>query len=86
MGRPNSPRVAAPNGTRDIDSTPQESATSTTPARTSVAARFVACCDEPHWESTVVAATVIGRPALSQAVRAMLKVCSPTWLTQPPTT
>ena len=44
-------------------STPQLSATSTTPAFTSVAARLVACCDEPHWASTVVAATSSGMPA-----------------------
>ena len=29
---------------------------------------------------------VSGRPAASQAVRVMLNACSPTWLTQPPTT
>ena len=39
---------------------------------------FVACCDEPHWLSTVVAAAEIGRPAASQAVRVMLKACMPT--------
>ena len=50
------------------------------------AARFVACWDDPHWASTVVPATSIGNPALSQALRAMLKVCSPTWDTQPPMT
>ena len=33
-----------------------------------------------------VPATSSGRPALSHALRAMLKVCSPTWLTQPPIT
>ena len=32
----------------------------------------------------MVAATSSGSPALSHAVRAMLNVCSPTWLTQPP--
>ena len=29
---------------------------------TSAAARLVACCDEPHWASTVVAAALIGQP------------------------
>ena len=62
------------------------SATSTTPDPIIDAARLVACCDDPHWLSTVVAATSSGSPALSQAVRAMLNVCSPTWLTQPPMT
>ena len=33
----------------------------------------------------MVAAVVIGMPAVSHAPRAMLNVCSPTWLTQPPT-
>ena len=33
-----------------------------------------------------VPATSSGSPALSHAVRAMLNVCSPTWLTQPPMT
>ena len=63
---------------------PHDSATSTTPDPTIDAARLVACCDDPHWLSTVVAATSSGSPALSQAVRAMLNVCSPTWLTHPP--
>ena len=53
---------------------------------TSDDARFVACWLEPHCVSTVVAAVDIGRPAASQAVRVTLKLCSPTWLTQPPTT
>src|SRR3954447_23359215 len=85
VGRPNSPRTAAPSGTRLIDSIPHDSATSTTPDFTSDAARPVACCDEPHCASTVVAATSSGMPADSHAVRAMLNVCSPTWETQPPT-
>ena len=41
---------------------------------------------DPHWVSMVVAATVNGNPAASQALRVMFNVCSPTWLTQPPTT
>ena len=44
----------------------------------------MACCDDPHWLSTVVAATERGRPAVSQAVRVTLKDCSPAWVTQPP--
>src|SRR5262249_32947098 len=46
----------------------------------------VAGWDEPHWLSTVVAAVEIGSPAVSHAVRVMLKPCMPTWLTHPPTT
>src|SRR3954452_17954559 len=65
---------------------PQLSALSTTPPFTSATARLVACCDDPHWASTVVAATSIGMPALSHAVRAMLNVWGPTWPTQPPMT
>ena len=75
-----------PIGTRDISSTPQAMAMSTTPEPTRLVATLVACCDDPHWVSTVVAAVVRGRPALSQAVRPMLNDCSPTWLTHPVTT
>src|SRR5690554_8189604 len=75
-----------PIGTRDISSTPQAMATSTTPEATRLVARLVACCDDPHWVSTVVAGVVSGSPAVSQAVRPTLNDCSPTWLTQPVTT
>jgi len=40
---------------------------------------------EPHWASTVVPAVSMGSPAASHAVRVMSKVCSPVWVTQPPT-
>ena len=50
-----------PIGTRLIASTPHARATSTTPAPTSDVARLVACCDDPHWVSTVVAATDSGQ-------------------------
>src|SRR5690606_33761182 len=46
----------------------------------------VACCEEPHWVSTVVLATLRGRPAVSEAVRPTLKAGSPTLLTRPVTT
>src|SRR5690242_232259 len=72
-----SPRLE-PIGTRLISSTPHATATSTTPAPTRLVARLVACCDEPHWLSTVVAAAEIGKPAASQAVRVMLNACMPT--------
>ena len=49
-------------------------------------ARFVACWLLPHCVSIVVAATPSGMPAASHAVRVTLNACSPTWLTQPPTT
>ena len=72
-----------PIGMRLMVSTPQAMAMSTTPLPIMAVARLVACWDEPHWVSIVVLATVWGRPAASQAVRPMLKDCSPTWLTQP---
>jgi len=40
----------------------------------------------PHCVSIVVAAVDCDSPAANQAVRVTLKLCSPTWLTQPPTT
>src|SRR6478672_11468069 len=85
-GRPYSPREFDPIGTRLMTSTPQPIAMSTTPDPTRLVATFVACCDDPHCVSTVVAATDRGRPAVNHAVRAMLNDCSPTWLTQPATT
>ena len=42
-------RVRARSGTRLMTSTPQATATSTTPEPTRLVARLVACCDEPHW-------------------------------------
>src|SRR5215218_2330602 len=77
-----SPR-AAPIGTRLIDSTPPATTTSAWPLITVAAAKATACCDEPHWRSIVVPGTLSGQPAASGALRPMLKVCSPTWLTQP---
>src|SRR5438270_683765 len=75
-----------PMGMRLMLSTPHATATSTAPEAIRLAARLAACWLDPHWVSTVVAAVVSGRPAASQAVRAMLKDCSPTWETQPDTT
>ena len=69
-----SPRLE-PIGTRLMTSTPQATATSTTPEPTRLVAKLVACWDEPHWLSTVVAATEMGRPAVSHAVRLTLKDC-----------
>ena len=48
-------------GTRLMTSTPHAAATSTTPAVTKLLAMLVACCDEPHWLSTVVQAAEIGQ-------------------------
>jgi len=57
--------------------------TSCTPAAIRAAPKFTACCAEPHWRSTVVAAASIGRPTCSQALRAMFQDCSPICWTQP---
>ena len=46
----------------------------------------MACWDEPHCRSTVVAGTLWGRPAATQALRVTLVLCSPTWVTHPPIT
>src|SRR5881392_1228238 len=86
MARPGPFLVFDPMGTRLIDSTPHVTTTSAAPPATNELARLVACWDEPHCESTVVAATVRGSPAVSHEVRAMLNDCSPTWDTHPPTT
>src|SRR5215218_3034426 len=72
-----------PIGTRDIDSTPAATTTSSCPAETADAALNAACSEEPHWRSTVEPATDSGHPATSAAVRAMFQPCSPTCETQP---
>ena len=64
-------------------STPEPITTSWTPAAISAAPKFTACCAEPHWRSTVVAAASIGSPACSQALRATFQDCSPICCTQP---
>jgi hypothetical protein len=50
------------------------------------ATKWTACCDDPHWRSTLVAGTVQGKPAATHALRVTLQPCSPVWVTQPPTT
>ena len=47
------------------------------------AAKWAACCDEPHWRSTEVAGTDSGNPAASTALRPMFRPWLPTWETQP---
>ena len=56
------------------------------PLSTACAAKCTACWDEPHCRSTVTPGTASGRPAASQAVRAMSPACGPTVSTQPNTT
>ncbi len=47
----------APNGMRLIVSTPQPIVASAAPAAMRLLAMWLACCDEPHRQSIVVAAT-----------------------------
>src|SRR4051794_2826003 len=75
--------VAVPMGTRLMDSTPPATTRSYCPEIRPAAAKCTDCCDDPHCRSTVTPVTVSGQPAVSTAVRAMSKVCSPTWPTQP---
>ncbi|COV68046.1 Uncharacterised protein [Mycobacterium tuberculosis] len=65
---------------------PQAMPTSMAPAAINPAIRWLACWPLPHWQSTVVAPTCSGKPAVSQATRLMLLDCSPNWVTQPPMT
>src|SRR3712207_7861035 len=73
-------------GTRLIDSTPPATTTSAWPLTTGAAAKATACWEDPHWRSIVVPGTDSGQPAARTALRPMLNVCSPTWLTQPQNT
>ncbi len=66
----------APSPTRLIASMPQAMPTSIAPMAISPAIRWLACWPLPHWQSTVVAPTCSGKPAVSQAVRVMLLDCS----------
>ena len=56
-GLPGPLSTFAPSGTRLMASTPQAMPTSMAPAAIRPATMWLACCDEPHWQSTVVAAT-----------------------------
>ena len=66
--------------------TPPATTRSAVPLSTAWAAKCTACWDEPHCRSTVTPGTASGRPAASQAVRAMSPACGPTVSTQPKTT
>ena len=57
MARPTPAAALAPSGTRLMASTPHPMAASTAPAAIRLFTKWLACCDEPHWQSTVVAAT-----------------------------
>ena len=74
------------SGTRDMASTPQATPTLIAPAAIRPAITWAACCEEPHWASSVRQPAWYGSPACSQAVRVTLFDCSPAWVTQPPAT
>ena len=81
--RPGRWRPAAPGSwSRPRRPPPGRSGRPSTPA----AAKCMACWEEPHWRSTVVAGTLWGSPAATQALRVTLVLCSPTWVTHPPIT
>ena len=64
-------------------SIPAATTRSRCPAWMAEAAFIAACIDEPHCRSTVVAQTVSGQPAISEATRPTFSACSPTCETQP---
>ena len=76
----------APRPTRDMASTPHAITRSYAPAITPCAPKCTACCDDPHWRSTLVAGTSHGRPAAIHALRVTFTPCSPVCVTQPPIT
>ena len=87
MPSPRSLRPLEPIGTRLMTSTPQATATSTTPPATSAVAEVGGLLGRAALGVDGGGGHGLGAARrLSQAVRAMLKACSPTWLTQPPTT
>jgi hypothetical protein len=66
--------------------TPPATTRSFVPLITAWAAKWTACCEEPHWRSMVTPGTSSGKPAASQQVRAMSPACGPRASTQPNTT
>src|SRR5581483_11075921 len=67
--------IAEEMGIIDMFCTPPAMITSFVPLITAWAAKWMACCEEPHWRAMVVPGSSSGRPAASQHVRAM----SPAW-------
>ena len=64
-------------------STPEAITSSWVPEAISAAAVATADCAEPQRRSIVIAGTSTGKPACSQALRAMLRDCSPNGAVQP---
>src|SRR4051794_14682289 len=86
LNGPSPPRAFDAIGARVIDSTPHAIPMSYAPASTPCATKCAACCDEPHWRSTLVAGTDDGNPPATHALRVTLQPCSPDCVTHPPTT
>ena len=61
-----------PIGTRLISSTPPATTMSAWPETIIAAAVWTACCEDPHWRSTVCPGTVFGQPAAMTELRATL--------------
>lgn len=79
-------RDAKAIGIIDMFWVPPATTRSWVPESTPCAAKWTACCEEPHWRSTVTPGTSCGSPAASHAVRAMSPACGPTVSRQPKTT
>ena len=78
--------LAAPSGTRLIDSTPPATTTSCCPDMTACTAKSRACWLDPHARFTEVPGMLSGQPAARTELRAMFAPCSFTCVTQPMTT
>ena len=73
-----------PIGTDDMCSTPAAITTSCVPLITACAAKWIACCDEPHWRSTAVPGTCSGmRREERIMLRPTLPACPPLCETHP---
>ena len=70
-------------GARDIDSTPPARTRSASPSRTWRPAWTIASRPEAQRRLTVAPGTSTGSPAISDAIRATLRLSSPAWLVQP---
>jgi hypothetical protein len=71
------------SGARDMDSTPPASTRSASPRRIWRAPWTTASRPEAQRRFTVTPGTSTGRPAISDAIRATLRLSSPAWLVQP---
>ena len=71
------------SGARDMDSTPPASTRSASPSRICRAAWTTASRPDAQSRFTVTPGTSWGRPAISDAMRATLRLSSPAWFVQP---